>query len=54
MNGQSYVKDPNNPNVNNSRLVAESVVAAQKKLGRPLNVVDGVHHLDSNPQNNSP
>ena len=54
MNGRDYVKDPNNPNANNSGLVAESVIAAQKKLGRSLNVGEVVHHLDGNPQNNAP
>lgn len=54
MNGRDYVKDPNNPNANNSGLVAESVLAAQKKLGRPLEPGEVVHHIDENPKNNSP
>lgn len=54
MNGRTYIKDPNNPNSNNSGLVAEAVVAAQEKLGRPLEPEEVVHHIDGNPQNNSP
>lgn len=54
MNGRVYVKDPSNPNANNTDLVAEAVVTAQKKLGRPLEVSEVVHHIDGNLENNSP
>lgn len=52
--GYWYVRKPDHPNATKSGYVAEHIVVASEKIGRPLEPGECVHHIDRNKQNNSP
>lgn len=54
MGNRLYVKDPENPNANNSGLVAEYIIIAQQMLNRPMMPGEVVHHRDHDTTNNDP
>lgn len=42
------------PRANEHGIVAEHIIVAEKKLGRPIKEEEAVHHIDGNKLNNSP
>jgi hypothetical protein len=52
--GYWYVRKPEHPNATKSGYVAEHILVATEKAGRPLVPGECVHHLDLNKQNNHP
>ena len=54
MSKAKYLREfaPDHPKANNYGYVYTHVLAAEKKLGRPLNPGECVHHLDENKHNN--
>lgn len=53
-NGYYYVLQPDHPNANKSGYVAEHILVATNKRGKPLANGECVHHIDLNKHNNSP
>jgi hypothetical protein len=53
-NGYIKLLKPKHPNADSKGYVYEHRIVAERKLGRPLNTKDIVHHIDGNKQNNRP
>ena len=52
-NGYFYILDPLHPNANKSGYVAEHILVATKRAGRPLEKGEMVHHANLNKHDNS-
>lgn len=52
--GYWYILNPEHPNAGKNGYVAEHIMVASEKIGRPLKKGECVHHLDMNKQNNDP
>jgi len=52
--GYVLIRQPEHPRASANGCVYEHILVAEKKLGRPLEPNELVHHIDGNGQNNNP
>ena len=52
--GYYYVKRPEHPNADRKGYVAEHIMVASERIGRPLRAREMVHHIDMDKHNNDP